>query len=84
MLTSMEKKGDRTRDVHSLDYFFFVHVEKKRNWILRETLPFTNLHQGARVRIQEYFRNESVMLTTGDVVPEYLLDEELQIIPGAL
>ncbi len=84
MLTSMEKKGDRTRDVHSLDYFYFVHAEKKRNWILRENLPFTNLHQGARVRIQEYFRNGSVMLTTGDVVPEYLLDEELQIISGAL
>ncbi len=84
MLTNMERKGDRTGDVHSLDYFYYVHAEKRRSWIVNEAVPFTELHEGSRVRIQENFWNGSVKLTTGDVVPEYLLDEEVQIIPGAL
>ncbi len=51
---------------------------------MREAIPFTNLHQGARVRVLQTFFNGSVKLTTGDSVPEYLIDEELQVICGAL
>ncbi len=63
---------------------YFVNAEKRRYWILRAAIPFTNLHQGARVRVLQTFFNGSVKLTTGDSVPEYLLDEELSVICGAL
>ncbi len=84
MLTNMERKGERTGDVHSLDRAYYIHGEKTRNWILSAAIPFTNLHQGARVRVLQQLRTGSVKLTTGEVVSKYLLDEELQIIPGVL
>ncbi len=83
ILTDMENKGDRTSDVHSLDIAYYINGAKTQNWILTETIPFTNLHRGTRVRVLEHFRNGSVKLSTGEVVSRYLLDEELQIIPDA-
>ncbi len=84
MLTNMERKGDRTGDVHSLDRVYYIHGENQRNWTLGAALPFTNLRRGARVSVLQHFRNGSVKLTTGKVVSKYLLEEELQIIPGVL
>ncbi len=57
-------------------------VKKRRSWILREAIA--DLHRGARVGILQNFWNGSVKLRTGEVAPEYFLDEELQIIPGVL
>ncbi len=51
---------------------------------MREAIPLKNLHQGARVSVLQTFFNGSVKLTTGDLVPGHLLDEELQVICGAL
>ncbi len=84
MLTNMESKGDRTGDVYSLDKAYYIHGENKQSWILSAAIPFTNLHQGARVSVLQQIRNGFVKLTTGEMVSKYLLDEELQIIPGAL
>ncbi len=75
MLTNMERKGDRTGDVHSLDMSYHIHGENRQNSVL---------YQGARVGVVQHFRNGFVQLTSGEVVSKYLLDEELQIIPGAL
>ncbi len=80
----MERKGDRTGDVHSLDRVYYIHGENKRNWTLGAALPFTNLRRFASVSVLQHFRNGSVKLTTGEVVSKYLLEEELQIIPGVL
>ncbi len=42
------------------------------------------LYQGVPVRFLHHFRNGSIKLSSGEVVSKYLLDEELQIIPGVL
>ncbi len=75
MLTNMERKGDRTDDVHSLDMSYFIHGEN---------IQKVMLYQGARLRVLQYFLNGSVQLTTGEVVSKYLLDKEPQITPGVL
>ncbi len=75
MLTNMERKGDRAGDVHSLDMSYHIHGEKRQNLMLFLGVPVKVLH---------HFRIGSVQLSSGEVVSKYLLDEELQIIPGAL
>ncbi len=75
MLTNMERKGDRTSDGYSLDMSYLIHGENIQNVML---------YQGARVGVLQHLLNGSVQLTTGEVVSEYLLDKELQIIPGVL
>ncbi len=75
MLTNMERKGDRTGGVHSLDDSYHIHGEKRQNVML---------YQGVPVRVLHHFRNGSVKLSSGEVVSKYLLDKELQIIPGIL
>ncbi len=46
MLTNMERKGDRTGDVHSLDMSYYIHGENRQNLML---------YQGAPVRVLHHF-----------------------------
>ncbi len=71
----MDRKGERTGDVHSIDMSYYIHGENIQNVML---------YQGARISVRQHFGNGSVELSSGEVVSKYLLDKELQIIPGVL
>ena len=80
----MRRYGDRGSHVHSIDVPYSMHGEHNRTWTVIASSPVGDAKRGEVVRLAKHLVNGSILTDTGKILPAYIVEENVQVLPDNL
>lgn len=85
LLTDLRRYGDRSSHLLSVDVFYTMHRQLNRTWTVVADSPLNGgAKRGDVVVLAKDFHNGSILTETGAILPAYILEENVVVLPHKL